>query len=629
MNVTNVNDDPVANDDEFTINEDSTGNMFNVLSNDTDADLDPLEIIAVGSPSPSGTVTISAPVTGNHINYTPGAEFSGTVNFTYTITDSNGGFSTGSVTVTVLILNDPPTANDDEFTVTTNFTANPFTVLSNDTDIEGDTLTIQSVDAPSSGSASIDGTLVRYDAPGTPAVVMFDYTVSDGALTDVGTITVNVINSIEPPVISPIGDQIGYVNRTMIDVLGTADGIPFEVTDPDNDPTDVTVSVTLTSDVDEIILGGTVGTGNGLDLDSTQSGSNAINFEIVAGASVGDTATIQIYAVDTGSNSDTEAFTVTVRDEPPVLIRRVTNVDRFVPGVSLKVTIDLDFTVDFGTPPDGVATSTPFDNPDYVRILDLVPVNDANTTWDGLLEKEPEVDDTQSLASFFSASSRAIFGPFQKPTPGGDNSILTAGDQDYWTLPEAADPGSPVAASMGTFTGLLLINDEVFFYHGLVNMEPVPRRSYDDWRTENLGGTPPNSGFLEDFNSDGILNVLEFAFGFDPTNADNSDDPGLPTMKSRITLEGIDYDRMQYQRSPTVELITQGEADGIDFLATKSVLGIALTGEDLTDFRDTVIQRVISENADGTWNIEVLAPADTTIDASAVDVGLEIDVPGD
>ena len=58
VTVTNVNDDPVANDDSATVVEDSGANAIDVLANDTDADGGPRAIGSVTQPT-NGTVVIT------------------------------------------------------------------------------------------------------------------------------------------------------------------------------------------------------------------------------------------------------------------------------------------------------------------------------------------------------------------------------------------------------------------------------------------------------------------------------------------------------------------------------------------------------------------------------------------
>jgi hypothetical protein len=90
-----VNDAPVATDDTAATTPD-TPVIVDVLANDTDVDLDTLSIHSVGAAS-NGTVTVG----GSTVTYTPDAGFTGTDSFDYTVSDGNGGFDTGTVTVSV------------------------------------------------------------------------------------------------------------------------------------------------------------------------------------------------------------------------------------------------------------------------------------------------------------------------------------------------------------------------------------------------------------------------------------------------------------------------------------------------------------------------------------------------
>ncbi|MFN4764668.1 Ig-like domain-containing protein, partial [Gillisia sp. Q332] len=151
INVTPVNDAPVAVDDTATTDEDTAVNI-NVLANDTDVDGDTLTVTQTTAPT-NGSVVINTDYT---ITYTPDANFNGTDTFTYTITDGNGGTDTATVTVTVNPINDAPVAVDDTAT-TDEDTAVTVSVLTNDTDVDGDTLTVTETTAPSNGSVVING----------------------------------------------------------------------------------------------------------------------------------------------------------------------------------------------------------------------------------------------------------------------------------------------------------------------------------------------------------------------------------------------------------------------------------------------------------------------------------------
>ena len=94
--VTPVNDNPVANNDSFIVNQASDNNILDVLANDTDIDGDTLTLSAVDY-NGSGIISIE----NNSLTYNPSNDFSGQESFTYTLSDGNGGQTQGSVTVTV------------------------------------------------------------------------------------------------------------------------------------------------------------------------------------------------------------------------------------------------------------------------------------------------------------------------------------------------------------------------------------------------------------------------------------------------------------------------------------------------------------------------------------------------
>ena len=102
------NSPPVAGDDTLNAVEDTqvTFNASQLLSNDTDADNNPLTITAV-----SGAVNGTVSLVGGNVVFTPVANFSGTAGFDYTISDGQGGFDTGHATVTVTAVADAPTLN--------------------------------------------------------------------------------------------------------------------------------------------------------------------------------------------------------------------------------------------------------------------------------------------------------------------------------------------------------------------------------------------------------------------------------------------------------------------------------------------------------------------------------------
>ena len=167
---------PVAVDDAATT---PVGQPLSiaVLANDSDPDGDPLSIVNVTAAA-SGSVAIA----GNSVVYTPfPRSVPGTDRFTYTISDGRGGSATANVVVTLTPApNQPPVAVDDAAT-TAFATATTIPVLDNDSDPDGDALTILSVTAPIGGTAAISGQVIVY-TPSTQfsGVDRFAYTISDG-----------------------------------------------------------------------------------------------------------------------------------------------------------------------------------------------------------------------------------------------------------------------------------------------------------------------------------------------------------------------------------------------------------------------------------------------------------------
>lgn len=192
------NNAPKANADSATTAY-GAATTINVLGNDTDADGDALTITDVTSPA-NGTVTKTA---DGKLTYTPKAGFSGTDTFSYTVSDGKGGTSTTTVTVNVGAKpNTPPVAANDT-TNTAYGTAASLNVLGNDTDADGDALTITSFDTASANGGTVtkdaSGNLVYTPKAGFSGTDTFKYTISDGkGGSSTATATVNVAGPVKP-----------------------------------------------------------------------------------------------------------------------------------------------------------------------------------------------------------------------------------------------------------------------------------------------------------------------------------------------------------------------------------------------------------------------------------------------
>ena len=213
----------VANNDSAITSED-TPVVIPVIVGDTlnGAQINPaatpiaLAIIVNGSKGSA----VASNATGT-VNYTPNANANGTDSFTYTV--SAGGVTSNIATVTVNItpVNDAPVANPDTAGGAIN-TPLVISVLANDTDVDGDALSIVagSVSAPvgpagsvSSATANANGT-VTFNG-NLAGIYRFNYRASDGVLvTPLTPVTVTLAPA--ETLSAPAGDYVASKGRWKI-----------------------------------------------------------------------------------------------------------------------------------------------------------------------------------------------------------------------------------------------------------------------------------------------------------------------------------------------------------------------------------------------------------------------------
>ncbi|TFL17982.1 Ig-like domain-containing protein [Jannaschia formosa] len=226
---------PVANDDGYAVDD---GEVLTVaagaglLANDTDADGDTLTVQSITAPT-NGTLNIA---TDGSFTYTPDAGFVGQEVLTYTITD---GAETATGEVTISVENDPPVANDDSYSVDDGevlTVAAGAGLLANDTDADGDTLTVQSITAPTNGTLNIatDGSFTYTPDAGFVGQEVLTYTITDGAETATGEVTISVEND------PPVANDDGYaVDDGEVLTVAAGLGLLANDTDADGDPLQV------------------------------------------------------------------------------------------------------------------------------------------------------------------------------------------------------------------------------------------------------------------------------------------------------------------------------------------------------------------------------------------------------
>ncbi|HCG8585488.1 TPA: tandem-95 repeat protein [Vibrio parahaemolyticus] len=260
VNVTPVNDAPVAKDDIATTQED-TAVTIDVLPNDTDVDGDKLSIQSASVPETQGTVEI---VDGKLV-FTPAENFHGDAEITYIVT-SGGVSESTTVSVDVTPVNDAPVAKDDIAT-TQEDTAVTIDVLPNDSDVDGDKLSIESASVPKEqGTVEVvNGKLVFTPAENFNGDAEITYTVTDGQLTDEAkvTVTVNPVN--DAPTIKVDAVESITEDAVSIDTVVAT----LTVRDTDTPEDQLTVSLENNSNGYFVLVGN--------EVQLTQAGVDAVN----------------------------------------------------------------------------------------------------------------------------------------------------------------------------------------------------------------------------------------------------------------------------------------------------------------------------------------------------------------
>ncbi|MCJ8310222.1 MAG: tandem-95 repeat protein, partial [Hyphomicrobiales bacterium] len=221
-----------------TTSEDTGLSGINVLGSAFDPDGDALTLTSASANS--GVVGVNPDGT---LDYVPDPNFNGTDTVTYTISDSFGNTTGGTLTVIVTSVNDAPVAGTRAATVTNEDTLlSNIDVLSVASDQDGDALTVSAATA-GNGIVSVNGDgTINYnpnaDYFGTDTI---NYTISDGnggSDSSSFTVTVNSVNDAPRPVadsnivvedgsisinvLANDSDVDGTIDPTTVQIVGTA-----------------------------------------------------------------------------------------------------------------------------------------------------------------------------------------------------------------------------------------------------------------------------------------------------------------------------------------------------------------------------------------------------------------------
>ncbi|MFL0932706.1 tandem-95 repeat protein [Vibrio parahaemolyticus] len=388
--------------DTATVVED-TPTIIKVLGNDTFEGTDKVVSLDTNNGPANGTVSVNP---DGSVTYTPNDNYHGADSFTYIVT-SGGVSESTTVSVDVTPVNDAPVAKDDIAT-TQEDTAVTIDVLPNDTDVDGDKMSILSASVPEAqGKVEIvDGKLVFTPAENFNGDAEITYTLTDGALTDQATVkvTVNAVNDM-PVVESNIADQALTEDFTPYTIdLNTA------FSDVDNVDGELTFSVSGNSNIQVAIVNG-IAT---ITPTADWNGSETLTFTATdpSGESISQTVNFTVAPV-----ADIVADSVTVVEDTPTIIKVLGN-DTFE-GDDKVVSLDTNNGPANGTVsinPDGSVTYTPNDNyhgtDSFTYIVtsggvsesttvnvDVTPVNDAPVAKDDIATTQEDTAVTIDVLS--------------------------------------------------------------------------------------------------------------------------------------------------------------------------------------------------------------------------------------
>lgn len=241
-----------SNDDVLVVNEDSEFQQGSVSNNDTTLNGSVLTYrLVVGSNTQHGELNFNS---DGSYSYKPNPNYSGSDIFQYVVTDTSSNDSeVQTVNITVTPRNDAPVAVGESFTMNEdNVLATQ--LLSNDSDIDGDTLSLNTTPVTDANNGTLilntDGTFTYTPNENFHGVDSFVYEVTDG---NGGTAQATVNITVDSVADTPIANADTY-NVSEDGSLSTTLINGVLVNDSDGDGDTLTVNVVPVIDVSHGIL---------------------------------------------------------------------------------------------------------------------------------------------------------------------------------------------------------------------------------------------------------------------------------------------------------------------------------------------------------------------------------------
>jgi len=300
--------------------------VISALANDSDIDGDVLNVTSVTG-AVNGSTVVNADST---ITYIPDADFNGSETLTYAISDGNGGTDTAVINVIVSPVNDNPVAADDS-AVTNEDTAVTITVLSNDSDIDGDVLSVASVSGAVNGTAIVnaDNTITYTPNADFNGSETLTYVVSDG---NGGTDTASIAATVNPVNDAPVAGNDSFSGNEDTVITGN---LLVNDSDIDGDVLSAVAATLIT------VNGATVNILANGDFTYTPvanfNGADSFTYTLDDGAGLTDTATVSIDVLPVNDNP-VATNDIAVTDEDNAVTFDVLSNDSDIDGDALVVT---------------------------------------------------------------------------------------------------------------------------------------------------------------------------------------------------------------------------------------------------------------------------------------------------
>ncbi len=374
--------------DSATIAEDAAATALNVVNNDVDRFGTSRGIISVTQPSVGGTVTFVN--NDQSVTFTPAKDYFGPVTFTYTIQNNVGDRATGSVSINVTPVNDPPAVIKSSFTTNedTTLIIAPADVFSPGPANESTQVVTLTAVAPLTGQTNGTVTLVNGSINYVPAANFFGtalFTVTgqdDGSPTasTTTTLTVTVAPINDPPV--AFAGTLTVAEDTNLILIGT--GAANDLLKNSNaGPLEPTQTVSLVSISSTTPQGGTIATVNGI---TTYTPS----------ANFFGTDTFVYTITDNGTPPLTAIATVTINvtpvNDPPIAVNDTGAAKLFAIGVTTTPTtlnplindsagpLEINDTILLKSVTTTSLGGTVSISPDKTRVIYTPPANSINKT---------------------------------------------------------------------------------------------------------------------------------------------------------------------------------------------------------------------------------------------------------